>query len=179
MSAGAYARKAAAFRPTPLWVTAGLRFGLDDTPAVDGDLIAAWANTVADDDIVYVLGGLGHPDYLDGLPGRVHLLAGPGDPMSVWDLVPDLTHRKQPQGALDATETERARLVADWTARGGLAYVWTGYGPRYDTHKSMLRPGVADHLIVRGRKLAPTGYVDGVPVLIDPADPKLHRLEDA
>jgi hypothetical protein len=189
MSAGAYARKAAAFVPSPCWVTGGLRFGLDDVPGVDADLMAAWCDTIGDDDMVWILGGAGEAEFYDGLPGRKYLVGGQDDPFSVRALAPDLAPRKLVRGddaskalgmaAIYPVERQRAELVAAYrAAAGGLAWVWTGWGAAYDPYKSLVKPRVLDSLIVRGRQLTPLGTVDGAPVWIDPADPQFRRLED-
>lgn len=193
MSAGAYGRRAAA-RITTLWVLAQPRFGLDDSPdgpGFDEALMSVWCDTVGDDDMVWILGGLGDPEFVDGLPGRKYLVAGPRDPMSVIELPPDLEHRKVARSPVDPAEDAaaaiehlgpieawRAHLVADYTARGDLAYVWTGYSGRYDDKRSMLRPATLDRIKVRGRWLTASGCVDDRPVDTDPLNPCLYRLED-
>lgn len=192
VSAGAYGRKAAAFRPSTCWVTGGLMFGVDDVPEADAAVMAAWCDTVGDDDMVWILGGLGEPEFYDGLPGRKYVLGGPGDPFSTFELAPELAPCKliRTDGTEDKgktlgiaevypTERRRAELVADYRARaGGLAWVWTGWGAAYDPHKSIVKPTVLDRVIVRSRALRPMGTVDGTSVWIQHSDPQLYRLED-
>lgn len=104
-------------------------FGFTDSTEITRRICEIWKTRVAADDTVWIVGNVGNPVHLAGLPGVKHLVRGAGDPQA-WNCLATRRYASVSDRALMETAHGLLTLVSDPIKAGeGAALVLHGRAP--------------------------------------------------